>query len=171
MNTLLKMPTGMFEELTDHLLPADAIREEAAFLFVHPTQSDSHIVFEVVETQKLGPHEFDSQFDDYLELKDETRARLIKRAHDLGASLVEMHSHPGPYPAAFSYADRMGLKETVPHMFWRLKKRPYLAIVVAESGFDALLWLKNPRIPQPLDGILAGEQFLQPTNYTLKGWR
>ena len=64
--------------------------------------------FEVIDAAKLGPDEFESQLGDYLELADETRARLIKRAHDLQASLVEMHSHPAPFPAAFSPADRPG---------------------------------------------------------------
>jgi proteasome lid subunit RPN8/RPN11 len=170
MKTLLKMPAEIFDDIAAYLLPPDSMREEAAFLFVQPTPTNSNIVFEVIEAQKLGPNEYSSQFDDYLELADHARARLIKRAHDLGTSLVEMHSHPGPFPAAFSHADRMGLKETVPHMWWRLKKRPYLAIVVAESGFDALLWMENPRIPQALDGILAGDRLLKPTNNSLKGW-
>ena len=171
MKTLLKMPEKRFDEITAHLLPADPIREEAVFLFVEPVQSNSHLVFNVLDTQKLAPSDFASQCEDYLELADEARADLIKRAHDLGASLVEMHSHPGPFPAAFSYADRMGLKETVPHMWWRLKKRPYLAIVVSETGFDALLWLDNPRIPQALGGILAGARLLKPNNNSLKGWK
>jgi proteasome lid subunit RPN8/RPN11 len=171
MNTLLKMPIGLFDELISHLLPPGSTREEAAFLFAIPKQLNDSIIFEVIETIKLAPKEFESQFDDYLELTDEARAGLIKRAHDLGASLVEMHSHPGPFPAAFSIADRMGLKETVPHMWWRLKNRPYLAIVVAKTGFDALVWLENPRVPQQLNGILDGERLLQPTNSSLGGWR
>ena len=108
--------------------------------------------------------------EDYLELADKTRAALIKRAHDLDTSLAELHSHPGPWPAGFSYADRLGLQETVPHMWWRLKKRPYLAIVVAKSGFDALLWLDNPKVPRPLDGIVEGSRVLKPTNFSLGGW-
>ncbi len=51
-----------------------------------------------------------------------------------------------------------------------LKKRPYLAIVVARSGFDALVWLDNPKRPQQLDGILAGDRLLRPTNKSLGGW-
>ena len=97
-------------------------------------------------------------------MADGTRAALIKRAHDLEASLVEMHSHPAPWPAAFSYADRMGLSETVPHMWWRLNRRPYLAIVVSPSGFDALLWLDNATLPRALDTLKAGDRMLQPTN-------
>lgn len=171
MKVLLKMPDGMHDALTQHLLPGGSTREEAAFLFVIPRPEDQNVVFEVIEVEKLHPNDFASQEDDYLELNDETRARLIKKAHDLGASLVEMHSHPGPWPAAFSPADRFGLIETVPHMWWRLKNRPYLAIVVAPSGFDALVWLDNPKIPTRLDGVLADGKILQPTNYSLEGWR
>src|SRR5262245_45544584 len=171
MSTLLKMPDGLFEDLMAHLLPPNGLREEAAFLFVSPSRSARDVIFEVVDVAKLSPGEFDCQLGDYLELADATRARLIKRAHDLGASLVELHSHPGPYPAAFSLADRIGLKETVPHMWWRLKKRPYLAVVVARSGFDALIWLDDPVLPQRLDGVVAGNRLLQPTNNSLGGWQ
>ena len=128
------------------------------------------MTLKVIEATKLAASDFAVQEGEYLEMADATRARLIKRAHDLGASLVEMHSHPGPWPAAFSPSDRMGLKETVPHMWWRLKGRPYLAIVVAPSDFDALLWLDNPHVPRPLDGVLAGKRLLRPTNKSLKGW-
>jgi len=171
MKIVLKMQEGLFGELKGHLLPPNSSREEAAFLFVIPKPKDENVVFEVVDIEKLTPADFAAQLDDYLELADDTRGRLIKKAHQLGASLVEMHSHPGPWPAAFSYADRVGLRETVPHMWWRLPKRPYIAIVVAPSGFDALVWLDNPKVPNKLDGILAGERLIQPTNHSLEGWK
>jgi hypothetical protein len=169
--TLLQVSDALFTDLTAHLLPPKGWREEAAFLFVSARRADDHVCFEVMESTKLTSGDFDSQECDHLELKDETRVRLIKRAHDLGSSLVEMHSHPGPWVAAFSLADRAGLQETVPHMWWRLPKRPYLAIVMAISGFDALVWLHNPTIPQPLDGLVAGNRLLRPTNQSLKGWK
>ncbi|WP_296337464.1 Mov34/MPN/PAD-1 family protein [Reyranella sp.] len=170
MKTLLKMPDALFMDLIAHLLRPDSIHEEAAFLFVNSSRFEDHVNFEVVESMKLTPEDFETQESDYLELKDTTRARLIKRAHDLGASLVEMHSHPGARTAAFSLADRVGLQETVPHMWWRLRSRPYVAIVVARNCFDALVWLDDPKIPLPLGGILAGEHLRRPTNQSLKGW-
>lgn len=169
MKTILKLPEGLYKELIDHLLPSHSAREEVAFLFAAKTQFEDHISFDVVEAAKLAPADFDVQMD-YLELSDTARVRLIKRAHDLGASLVELHSHPGPYQAAFSLMDRVGLQETVAHMWWRLSKRPYLAIVVAPKGFDALVWLDNPRIPRALDGLLAGNRLLRPTNNSLEDW-
>jgi hypothetical protein len=170
MKVILRMAGDQLDDLIGHLLPGGSGTEEAAFLFVRPHVTPELTAFDVVEAAKLEPHDFDSQWDDYLELKDETRGRLIKQAHDLGASIVEMHSHPFPLPAAFSFADRKGLEETVPHMWWRLKNRPYLAIVVAPGSFDALVWLHDPRVPQRLDAILAGDRLLRPTNNSLEGW-
>lgn len=169
MNTVLRLEPGLFEDLIAHLLPRETTREQAAFLFAKHSRAD-HVSFEVQESQKLAPDDFDFHEADYLELKDETRARLIKRAHELQASLIELHSHPGPWAAAFSPADRVGLSETVPHMWWRLHKRPYVAIVVAPGGFDALVWLDNPKVPQALNALMAGNRLLKPTNNSLEGW-
>jgi hypothetical protein len=167
-NSLIRLPTGLFEELLAHLLPDGCKVEQAAFLFVAADSSAEHVRFDVVEVAKLAAADFDSQGSEYLELADNTRARLIKHAHDLGVSLVEMHSHPFPWPAAFSDADLAGLAETVPDMWWRLPKRPYIAVVVAPSGFDALLWLDSPSAPQALGGVLAGDRLMRPTNRTLR---
>ena len=90
----------------------------------------------------------------------------------MAASLIEIHSHPDPWAAAFSLADREGLRETVPHMWWRLNRRPYLALVVARSGFDALVvGLSAHTAPQALDGLLVDGLTLTPTNASLWGWQ
>lgn len=164
MTTTLKLPDGLFGILTDHLLPKGGVREEAAFLFARPDDDPSTYV--VIESAMLAPSDFAHHQSDYLELDDTTRANLIKHAHDLDASLVEIHSHPGPFAAAFSYADLRGLQDTVPYMWWRLKQRPYFAIVVADGSFDALAWIIDPAAPEPLS-ILADGQVHLSTNHTL----
>ncbi len=171
MKILLNLPDGVHADLIGHLLPSDSSREEAAFLFAKARPENGGVAFDVVEAEMLAATDFETQEDDYLELHDETRIRLIKKAHDLNASLIEMHSHPGPWPAEFSRADRRGLGETVPHMWWRLQKRPYIAIVVAPSGFDALVWLDNPKVPNKLDGLIADGRLLSPTNNSIEGWK
>lgn len=171
MKAILNLGNSLYVELMAHLLPPKCRQEQGAFLFAHAARSDGEIVFEVIEAAKLGRGDFAVQESDYLEMADETRAGLIKRAHDLDALLVEMHSHLGPWPAAFSPSDRLGLAETVPHMWWRLNKRPYIAIVVAGSGFDALLWLDDPKSPRALDGVRAGDRLLKPSNNSLRGWQ
>lgn len=164
MKCILKIPPSEYSALHYHLLPPGGWREEAAFLMVRCERAGDAATFEFMEAIKLRPDEFQTQEGDYIELSDATRARIIKQAHDLDACLVEIHCHPGPYRAAFSEADWHGLRETVPHMFWRLHNRPYLAVVVAESGFDALVWIDDPTVPHRLHGILVGDALLQPTN-------
>ncbi len=167
---ILKLDKDLQGRLWSHLLPRDTEREQAAFLFCTTEPADNGLTFVAVDHAFLGPDDFVAQYTDYVELTDETRIRLIKRAHVLGSSLTEFHSHPGPWPAAFSLSDRIGLKETVPHMRWRLQKRPYLAVVVAPSGFDALVWSSDGRIPEPLARIDIGGEFMTPTNFSLRGW-
>lgn len=166
----LHIETALFDNLMAHLLPPECDQEQAAFLYVRRTAASNSTRFDVVESAMLDRRHFAWQEGYYLELDDSARAGLIKRAHDLGASLVEIHSHLGDYPAAFSLSDRSGLKDTVRHMWWRLKGRPYIAIVVAAGGFDSLVWLESPKIPCALDGICVSDHTLKPTNLSLKGW-
>jgi hypothetical protein len=171
MKTLLMMPDPIYADVTRHLLPDGALQEQAAFLFARVARSDSQVMFTVIAAATLGPSDLAVQEEDSLELTDSARAWMIKRAHDLGASLIETHSHLGPWPAAFSLYDHAGLRETVPHMWWRLRKRPYVALVFAQGGFDALVWLDDPRNPCALDGLVAGRRLLRPTNLSLEHWQ
>lgn len=164
------MEPAFKEALWAHLLPDKDGREQGAFLFTSLEQTQRESVFHVRDSLLLERDDFAAQDADYLELSDKRRAEVIKRAHTLNASLVEFHSHPGPWPAAFSLIDRRGLQETVSHMWWRLKGRPYLAFVVAPCSFDALVWQENPREPGPLCGIAVGDTLLKPTNSSLQGW-
>lgn len=170
MKTTLTLPAEWWHDVLNHLLPKNAAVEEAAFMFATTERTPSEVKFTVVEILKLTPRDFAARYADLIELKDETRARVIKRAHDLNASIVELHSHVGPWRAAFSFSDIAGLKDIVPHLWWRLKGKPYAAIVVAKDGLDALVWTDEPHVPRGLDAVLAGDEVLRPTNETLKGW-
>lgn len=140
----LRIPKEIFTAMRSHLLPRTTRNEQAGFMFAHfrpATEETLRLDFE--EWCPLSPADFAYQSPLHLELRDETRARVIKRSHDLNCSLVEFHSHPSPYPAKFSGSDFMGFREFVPHVLWRLKNRPYAAVVVAPSGFDALAWMRS----------------------------
>jgi len=166
----LNLSADLHDRLWSHLLPKTTKREQAAFLFCRTEVLGADLTFEPVDHVLLSEAYFAAQYTDYMELTDEARIGLIKRAHALKASLVEFHSHPGPWPAAFSLSDRAGLQETVPHMRWRLKKRPYLAIVVAPSGFDALVWRDGGKFPESLAAIDVEGTAMTPTNASLEGW-
>jgi hypothetical protein len=160
---LLKVPQNIYVALEAHLLPEDSLLEEVAFMYAHPVVKDGKSIFQPAEWQPIHPEGFVYRSEIGLELTDETRASVIKRAHDLGASLIEFHSHSGPWPAQFSPSDWYGFTEFVPHVWWRLKGRPYLSVVMTRTGFDALAWTVDPTAPQRLDGIFVGAELVEPT--------
>ncbi|MGD9869004.1 MAG: hypothetical protein AB7U38_13485 [Hyphomicrobiales bacterium] len=168
--TMLVMTPALHASLWAHLLPPFLEREQAAFLFCNVREDGGIITFEAVEAALLQPSDFAVQYSDYIEITNECRIGLIKRAHALGVALAEFHSHTGPWPAGFSWSDRKGLRETVSHMKWRLKGKPYLAVVAATSGFDALAWLDDTPTPTPIVAIRAGSAISYPTNNSLAGW-
>jgi hypothetical protein len=82
-------------------------------------------------------------------------------------SLIEFHSHPAPWPAQFSGSDFHGFDEFVPHVLWRLKGRPYAAVVVAPRGFDALAWVTSPRQLLGVNAVVLGNEKIFPTGLSL----
>jgi len=169
MGYILSLSPRLKDELWRHLLPEDSYCEQAAFLYAtHATIGDD-MVFDVVAHELLENDDFTAQCSDYLELADEARARIIKRAYAVNGCIVEIHSHPwGDSPAEFSVSDRVGLKQTVPHVRWRLMERPYLALVVGLFSYDALIWALGDQ-PAPLV-VQVGRERLLPTGRSLGSW-
>ena len=164
--TLLILPPAIHRPLWAHVLPRLKGPEEAAFAFAVREAENGDDRYHCIEWFPVPPEGFESRSPVHFELTDEMRAKAIKRAHDLGASLVEFHSHTGPWPAAFSVSDILGFRDFVPHIWWRLKAKPYLAVVVASSGFDAFAWVTGPDAPVVLDGIVTESELLHPTGLT-----
>lgn len=160
---LLHIPKDVYCQVQAHLLCTDSYSEEAGFVFARHVSRHDDIVFEFVEWRPVPPEGFVDRSYGHLELTDETRASLIKRAHDLDACIVEFHAHTGPWPAAFSASDLLGFREFVPHVWWRLRGKPYVAVVVTRKDFDALAWLTDPQTPQHLDGIEVEGSLRKPT--------
>lgn len=164
---ILEIPRKIQVLLWRHLLPRESDLEEAAFVYTNRERQEEREIFQYIEWFPVVPNGFASQSGFHFELRDETRASVIKRAHNLQASLVEFHSHRGLWPAQFSPSDVLGFREFVPHIWWRLKRRPYLAVVVTGSGFDGFAWLNSPIAPQRLDGLDIGEEMSTPTGLSL----
>ncbi len=80
-----------------------------------------------------------------VELADDARCRVLQWASGRDGWLIEAHSHLGSLgdPAAFSSVDLASLAEWVPHVRWRLRWRPYAALVFGPQTFDGLAWRGN----------------------------
>jgi hypothetical protein len=147
-------------------LRGDLDEAEGAGFFLAQYLPDEH-VFRLHRGRRIPEGGFESRSDFYLVLRDEMKAEIIKWAWDEGASLVEAHSHAFG-PARFSPSDIDGFDEWVPHLWWRLRGRPYGALVVAEGTFDALAWIERAEAPEQVDALeVAGEGSVPTTRRTL----
>jgi hypothetical protein len=157
------IPEHLHGDLVHHLGHDGA--EEVAFLaarFVH-----GEAVLEVFDLYRVPAEGFAFQSDFHVRLTDATRGTVIRWAHERDAALIEAHAHRGPWAASFSPTDLSGLDEWVPHVRWRLAGRPYVALVVADSSFDALAWTGTSRSPEPVAAVSVGSVLLEPTGLTL----
>jgi hypothetical protein len=163
----LIVPAGFYREIERHLLQNG--EEQVAFIFAQFEVTDYGTTFRAEEHYLVPPQDLDVQLPYHVALTEEAQGRIIKAAWDRGAALIELHSHTNPdHEAGFSWSDLKGFKDFVPHVMWRLKSRPYMAIVVAHTGFDALVWRHNPDAPEALDSLEVGGEVRRPTGLTLE---
>lgn len=138
--------------------------EHVAFMFTEPEREAAPL--RVCEIYRVPREGFDFQSDLHVSLTDETRALVVKRASDLGGCLIEAHSHKHG-PARFSPSDLLGFREWVPHVRWRLRQRPYIALVSAGNQLDALVWDGPPGVVHELSSLhVDGQPPLRPTGIT-----
>jgi hypothetical protein len=134
MAVFLDLQQGLRVRLWAHLLQNGVEQVAIVFATVDPQGDD--IVFNAREVYLATPDDFEFHSGYHIELTDEARARIIKKAWDTGTTPVEFHSHPGDagdlWPAMFSASDMYGFSDYVPHCRWRLRGRPYLAVVVSQ---------------------------------------
>jgi hypothetical protein len=109
--------------------------------------NDERRAFVLREWRPMPPGAFEYQSAYHVALADEMRPEIIKWAWDADACLVEVHSHGDEGIASFSPSDLHGFDEWVPHVRWRLRGRPYAAIVTAGGTFDAWAWLDTSNTP------------------------
>lgn len=168
MTVFFDLRAGLKEQLWAHLLQNDIEHVAIVFAAVEAKGDTTVFIAEHVYLATADDFEIHSEF--HVELTDEARARIIKRAWDIGTSPVEFHSHPGDHwSAMFSPSDMYGFSEYVPHCRWRLRGRPYLAVAITPAGMDALAWTETGAEPVGLDAIrIAGGATIFPTNRTIR---
>ena len=153
MTATVDMSRAHLAELRTHLIRPRQKVEELAFLFVRPQHGSQKLKLMTETVHCCLPNELEDQSAYNISLKDEAKARLIKRAHDSRRALVEVHSHLGKKPAEFSGSDYYGFEVFVPHVRWRLKGQPYAAIVLTKKDMDGFVWSDHGNRPQRLHGI------------------
>jgi hypothetical protein len=104
--------------------------------------------FVLREWRAIPAEGFEYQSAYHVTLTDEMKTEVIRWAWDARACLVEAHSHGDFGRAKFSHSDLWGFRDWVPHLFWRLRGRPYAALVTTGDSFDALAWVEGAGRPE-----------------------
>jgi hypothetical protein len=167
MQVILELTEQLSERLWGHLLQNDI--EQVAILFATVNNRPELMLFTAADAYLAPPEDFAFQNEYHVELADHVRPSLIKQAWDSGTALVEFHSHPGDrHKVMFSPSDLAGFAEFVPHCRWRLRGRPYLAVVVGRRSIDALAWVDSAPGPVALDTVrVDGGMPIIPTQRTI----
>ena len=132
----LSYPFDTFERLVTTM---DQRPEQVGFMLARDIGEG---VFRVSDLRLVPGHRFASRDDDHAETEDAIRGEMIQWAWNDGGCLVEAHSHGHAFtPARFSRFDFSQFEVWVPHVRWRLQRRPYLALVTAGSELDGLAWI------------------------------
>lgn len=163
----LRLPQTTYKHLLEHLNPHKDNVEQAAFLFCQVKLAETDIIFEVDDIYLASEEDFEIQSAYHIELKDDIKGKIIRQAHNLGASIIEVHSHVDQRSAKFSFSDWSGFTEFVPHVMWRLKGKPYMALVYAPDSFDALVWVHDSSVPIRLDQVVVDGHIHTPTGNSI----
>jgi hypothetical protein len=141
--------------------------EQVAFLLGRFSDNE----FVIDDVMCIAREGFDYQSALHVSLSDDERARVIKWAWDNGGSLVEAHVHLFDEPASFSSSDIRGLREFVPHMWWRLRRRPYAALIYGPGSFDGLAWIADAESAEQVVTLrVPGRVDTKATGRSLERW-
>lgn len=158
MKVVAVLPFDLGQQLSGHLLQGDL--EQGAFLFATSTFLDDDLILTADRVYRVPPDGWEVQTQDYLQLKDTERAKIMKFARDGGYALIDCHSHPASdSDVTFSCSDRSGITEFAAYAKWKLDGKPYIAMVWGESSVDAVAWYGNFAAAMPVAEVrVAGDR-------------
>jgi hypothetical protein len=158
----ISFPAELYDELSEHL---SRYAESVAFMLAAPPDNDGVLR---VQELRIVANEVPSPQPDHCEINDALRGEIIQWAWNSGGCLIEAHSHGTLLlPARFSRFDIMQLSEWVPHVRWRLRGRPYVALVTASREIDGLVWIDD-RL-EAVDALLVdGQAPIQTTGLSMR---
>lgn len=163
----LFIPQKIYQNIYDYLFPKGVCFQSVAFIFAEIFKTSDSLEFQFNSWYPVKSCEYKCRYKEYVELKDMMRQKIIKKAFDLNAAIIELHSHVCLKGACFSPTDLQGFKEFVPHVWWRLNKKPYAAIVFSKSDFDAFVWVDDPEQYRQVTEIVVDDRHFYPTGLTL----
>lgn len=142
---LVSIPREKYRFIRAHLFKG--AKEQGCFLF-----ADTRLEGAVVNMQVKGMHlikenRWDHQSDFHLDLKEDEKVKVMRKAKKSGYDLIECHSHRFSGVAKFSQSDISGLDAFVRYIWWKLPGKIYGALVWTKNDIAGDAWLPKKASP------------------------
>lgn len=149
-----------YKRISQHLFSRKA--EQVAFIYMQLSENNILIIDDYF---CVPPEELVYESEYHAEITSKVQARVIKESWDKKRHLGEIHTHPfSKKETTFSGSDMAGFNDFVPHIWWRLRGGPYVAIVFGQNDFDIIAWVQSPNSPERVASIKVGDKLLYPNN-------
>jgi molybdopterin/thiamine biosynthesis adenylyltransferase len=146
-------PAGTWPTLRAHLL-GQGQQEQLAFLLAGLAQGRNWMRLLVREIVPVPPDAFEQRTSVYLAVKPAFSQAVLRRCHEEGLSLIEVHSHPFTHQkVTFSAADLTNEMEKFHYVARKIPHVRHATMVVGQTDLDAHLWNRRQRRVVPIDRI------------------
>jgi hypothetical protein len=139
MSSNIIIPSGIAEALRRHFFQNEL--EQGAFLFAEAKREDGELNLVAADYYLVPASGWEAQVEFYLQMKDSERAKIMKLAREKNLCAIDCHSHPRACDDVwFSPSDVAGITEFAQYAKWKLRGKPFAAMVWGEQSVDAVLW-------------------------------
>lgn len=135
--------------------------EEAAFLIAGTAEQNEATDLLVQEVVPVPVEGLLSQGPTHLEIDPDFMMPIIKRCRTEGASLIDVHSHPGGGRVSFSHIDDSGDSELLPKVKQRVPNRHHASLVFNRDSVNARIWRYDREKLEHVDRIVVVGQPLE----------
>jgi len=151
MEITISIPERIYKRLRDYLFQNE--KEQGAFLFANSSSKQNGLNLLVKDLHLIPSVAWDVQESFYLELNNDEKVKIMKKARDGNFDLIECHSHRNHGSANFSPSDLHGLAEFVEYVRWKLPGKKYGALVWTETSVIGKVWDSKSLSPFPVREI------------------
>ncbi len=149
------LPGGTWPALRDHLL-GQGSQEQLAFLLAATAQGRGWLRLLVREAIAVPPEALLQQTAARLEVQPAFSQAILRRCHETGLSLIEVHSHPFAHQhTTFSPRDVANEALKFRYVEKRIPHVRHATMVVGHESLDAHLWARGAAVP--IDRVRALE--------------
>ncbi len=151
MRTRVLLSQTQYKKLKRHLFNDDS--EQGAFLFARRKQKRDMLDFVIDEIYFVPTDRWRFRNAGYLELEEKEKVKIMLKAREIGADVLECHSHVSSTKASFSFFDLEEMQKFIQYVWWKLPEKIYGALVWSRKDVNGVIWLPKQYEPITIESV------------------